>query len=322
MFASPTVLLLTLQRTLQPYTINCIVVCVSQRNAHRLWCASDMLCPKASVQADPPPWLQSSHSFFMSRSEYAALHLSPHLFSLPTWRLWAPPAESLGSEGTLHERKPAAFTVWCFRASTGGGECAVAGRQWKHFWHCQGGWEAPYQPQVIIRISYSPCEEGISSSESLDPVTSEDPDVPDTMTHTHSQSSTHHHEAVSAVWLISKLQPEYFETSNPETLPNGNFHISRIQKKRHTRTHTSSKWKRPQSGSSRQTHRLSSQLCTPSKMLKYQSCAVLYLMLNTQMHLKVRTFVSVCMENRGLRSSSGTVSGTGSKPGPKDVNCN
>lgn len=165
MFASPTVLLLTLQRTLQPYTINCIVVCVSQRYAHRLWCASDMLCPKASVQADPPPWLQSSHSFFMSRSEYAALHLSPHLFSLPTWRLWAPPAESLGSEGTLHERKPAAFTVWCFRASTGGGECAAAGRQWKHFWHCHGGWEAPYQPQVIIRISYSPCEGGISSSE-------------------------------------------------------------------------------------------------------------------------------------------------------------
>lgn len=54
---------------------------------------------------------------------------------------------------------------------------------------------------------------------------------------THSQSSTHHHEAVSAVWLISKLQPEYFETSNPETLPNGNFHISRIQK-RGTHAHT------------------------------------------------------------------------------------
>lgn len=69
---------------------------------------------------------------------------------------------------------------------------------------------------------------------SLDPAISEDPDGPDTTTHTRSRSPTHHCEAVSALWLISKLQPEYLETSNPETLPFGNFHISHIQKKRHT----------------------------------------------------------------------------------------
>lgn len=128
-FASLTGLLATLERTSQQYPINCIVVCVSQRNALRLWCASDVLCPEAPVQADPPPWLQSSHAFVMSRSEYAALQFSPHIFCLSTWRLWAPPAENLGSEGTLHERRPAAITVWCFRASTGGEECAAAGRQ-------------------------------------------------------------------------------------------------------------------------------------------------------------------------------------------------
>lgn len=128
-FASLTGLLATLERTPQQYPINCIVVCVSQRNALRLWCASDVLCPEAPVQADPPPWLQSSHAFVMSRSEYTALHLSPHIFCLSTWRLWAPPAENLGSEGTLHERRPSAITVWCFRASAGGEECAAAGRQ-------------------------------------------------------------------------------------------------------------------------------------------------------------------------------------------------
>lgn len=52
--------------------------------------------------------------------------------------------------------------------------------------------------------------------------------------HKHSPSSTHHQEAVSAVWLISKRQPEYLEAPNPETLPFGNFHILHIQTKRHT----------------------------------------------------------------------------------------
>lgn len=73
---------------------------------------------------------------------------------------------------------------------------------------------------------------------SLDPTSSKDPDGPDTMTHTRSQSSTHRCEAVCAVWLISKLQPEYLETSNPGTLPFGNFYISHIQKKRRTQACT------------------------------------------------------------------------------------
>lgn len=240
MFASPTELLATLQRPSQQYTVNCIVVCVFQRNALGLWCASDMLCPEASVQADPRPWLQSAHSF-MSRSEYAALHLSPHLFSLPTWQLRAPPAENLGSEGTLHERKPAALTVWCFRASVGGGECAVAGRQWKHFWHCHGGWEAPYQPQVIIRISYNPtstCEGGVSSS--------------DKFLFTFRSNNfrwPRHHDTHSLPVLYTPLGSCFCDvthlqtstklnTSNLETLLLGNIHISHIQKQRRVHTHT------------------------------------------------------------------------------------
>lgn len=114
--------------TSQQNSINCIFVCVFQRTALRLQCTSDMLCPETSVQADPPPRLRSSH-IFPSRQWYAALHLSSHLFSLSTWRLWAGQPENLGSEGTLHESKPAAITVWCFRASVGRGECVAAGRQ-------------------------------------------------------------------------------------------------------------------------------------------------------------------------------------------------
>lgn len=105
-----------------------LFLCVSQRNAFRLWCTADMLCPEASVQTDPPPWLQSSRAF-LSRQRYAAPQLSPHLFSLPTWWLWTPQPENLGSQGTLHESRPAAFPVWWFRASIGRGERSAAGRQ-------------------------------------------------------------------------------------------------------------------------------------------------------------------------------------------------
>lgn len=116
------------QRTSRQNAVNRISVCVSQRNALRLWCTADMLCPEASVQADPPPWLQSARAF-LSRQCDAAPQLSPRLFSLPTWRLWTPQTENLGSQGTLHESRPAAFPVWWFRASTGRGERAAAGRQ-------------------------------------------------------------------------------------------------------------------------------------------------------------------------------------------------
>lgn len=244
-------------------------MCVYQWNALRLWRAYDMLCPEASVQADPPPWLQSSYSFFGSRSEYAALRLSPHIFSLSAWRLRAPQAENLGSEGTLHERRPAAFTVWCFRASTGGGECAAAGRQWEHFWHCPRGWEAPYQHQVIIRISYnptSPCEGGVSSSDKF-LFKFRFNNVrgfrwSDITTHTRSHSSTQHCEAASAVQLISKLQarnPPIWQLS----------YLAHPEEEAHVHTHTQKlKMKMPLVWQQQQTHRLSSQLCLPSKMLK------------------------------------------------------
>lgn len=124
----------------------------------------------------------------------------------------------------------------------------------------------------------------------------------------------------SAVWLISKLQPEYLEASNPETLPFGNFHILHIQMKRHTHTHTRAcwKWKQLQSRSSRRTRRLSSQLCTPNRIVK------LYWLSNTwtQANLKRRTLVCACMHTK---TSGGTKEGQWNhrrtETGPKDVNC-
>lgn len=113
------------------------------------------------------------------------------------------------------------------------------------------------------------------------------------------------------MWLISKLQPEYVEASNPETLPFGNFHILHIQMKRHTctrtRTHAPGSWKFKQlrSRSSRRTRWLSSQLCTPNRIVKDPSCAILAVQhLNTDKFKTGRLFVPACTLE--LRRASGT----------------
>lgn len=159
-----------------------------------------------------------------------------------------------------------------------------------------------------------------------------DPDGPDTTTHTHSQFSTHHCEAVSAVWFISQLQSEFLETSNPETLPFGNFHISHIQKKRraHTDTHTRTLKLKTPSVWQQQTNTQ----VVKSIMYAQQDAEVLiwccaifdvqHCWTRTRMWKWGHLFTSARKMSEplmALRSASATVNCTGNKLGPKDKNC-
>ncbi len=128
----------------------CVYVFPSQRKVFRLRCSCGVLCPEAPVQTDPAPWLQSPHFLSRPRPRYAASQHSRCLLSLPTWWLRSPLPEDSGPEGTLHEIRPAAFPVWCFRASVGWGERVATGHQEEHRWYGHGGREAHDQPQVVV----------------------------------------------------------------------------------------------------------------------------------------------------------------------------
>lgn len=125
----------------------------SQRKVFRLWRSCGVLRPEAPVQTDPAPWLQRPRFLIRSRPRCPASRLSWCLLSLHAWWLRSPSPENVGPEGTLHESRPAAFPVWCFRAAIGWGERVATGHQDEHPWYGHGGREAHHQPQVTNALT-------------------------------------------------------------------------------------------------------------------------------------------------------------------------
>lgn len=167
---------------------------------------------------------------------------------------------------------------------------------------------------------------------SLDPTASEDPDGPDTTTHTHSQFSTHHCEAVSAVWFISQLQPEYLETSNPENPPLWQLsYLSHPEEEACTHRHT---YARTENETPSVWQQQTNTQVVKSIMYAQQDaevliwCCAIFDVQHCWTHTCIwkwgHLFASAWKMSKplmALKSASATVNCTGNKLGPKDKNC-